>query len=140
MVTVDPIAMHKRLDPETDLTLIDPTMKPIFTSAQDFNEHRGNIDMDEIRVIARALARAGKEEQLRDTLLGMLVPTRAERGFRLYDLYESNNKGLFYFYEKWESQEALDRHTKTPHYKQLVQDIRALLEGAFEVNVLDSLG
>jgi uncharacterized protein len=26
MVTVDPIAMHKRLDPETDLTLIDPTM------------------------------------------------------------------------------------------------------------------
>jgi predicted DNA-binding protein with PD1-like motif len=27
MVTVDPIAMHKRFDPETDLTLIDPTMK-----------------------------------------------------------------------------------------------------------------
>jgi hypothetical protein len=27
MVTIDPIAMHKRLDPEPDLTLIDPTMK-----------------------------------------------------------------------------------------------------------------
>jgi uncharacterized protein len=27
MVTVDPIAMHKRLDPATDLTLIDPTIK-----------------------------------------------------------------------------------------------------------------
>lgn len=27
MVTVGPIAMHKRLDPETDLTLIDPTIK-----------------------------------------------------------------------------------------------------------------
>jgi predicted DNA-binding protein with PD1-like motif len=27
MVTVDPVAMHKRLDPETDLTLIDPTVK-----------------------------------------------------------------------------------------------------------------
>ena len=27
MVTIDPIAMHKRLDPKTDLTLIDPTMK-----------------------------------------------------------------------------------------------------------------
>jgi urease accessory protein UreH len=27
MVTVDPITMHKRLDPETDLTLIDPTIK-----------------------------------------------------------------------------------------------------------------
>ena len=27
MVTFDPIAMQKRLDPETDLTLIDPTVK-----------------------------------------------------------------------------------------------------------------
>ena len=27
IVTIDPIAMHKRLDPATDLTLIDPTMK-----------------------------------------------------------------------------------------------------------------
>lgn len=27
MVAVDPIAMHKRFDPETDLTLIDPSLK-----------------------------------------------------------------------------------------------------------------
>jgi uncharacterized protein len=27
MVTVDPVAMHKRLDPETDLTLIDPGLR-----------------------------------------------------------------------------------------------------------------
>jgi uncharacterized protein len=27
MVTVDPIEMHKRFDPETDLTLIDPSLK-----------------------------------------------------------------------------------------------------------------
>jgi quinol monooxygenase YgiN len=96
--------------------------------------------MDEIRVIARALARTGKEEQLRKTLIGMLTPTRAEQGCRLYQLYESNDKGLFYFYEEWESQDALDRHTETPHYKQRAQNIRDLLEGAFEVNVLDSLG
>jgi quinol monooxygenase YgiN len=96
--------------------------------------------MDEIRVIARALARAGKEEQLRNTLLGMLAPTRAEQGCRLYELYESNNKGLFYFYEEWGSKDALDRHTETPHFKQLAQNILDLLEGAFEVNLLDSLG
>ncbi len=95
--------------------------------------------MNEIRVIARALARTGKEEQLRSTLRGMLAPTRAEKGCRLYELYESNNKGLFYFYEEWESQDVLDRHTKTPHYKQLGKNIRDLLEGDFEVNLLDSL-
>jgi predicted DNA-binding protein with PD1-like motif len=27
MVTVDPIAMHKRFDPATDLTLIDPALQ-----------------------------------------------------------------------------------------------------------------
>jgi len=27
MVTVEPIAMQKRFDPETDLTLIDPALK-----------------------------------------------------------------------------------------------------------------
>jgi len=27
MVTVDPVTMHKRFDPDTDLTLIDPTAK-----------------------------------------------------------------------------------------------------------------
>jgi quinol monooxygenase YgiN len=96
--------------------------------------------MDEIRVIARALARVGKEEQLRNALIEMLVPTRAERGCRLYELYESNHRGLFYFYEEWESQDALDRHTTTPHYTQLTQSVRDLLDGAFEVNVLDSLG
>jgi quinol monooxygenase YgiN len=96
--------------------------------------------MDEIRVIARALARAGKEDKLRNTLVGMLTPTRAEPGCRLYELYESNNRGLFYFYEEWESQDALERHTKTPHYRQLTQNVRDLLEGAFEVNILDSLG
>ena len=87
--------------------------------------------MDEIRVIARALAREGKEEQLRNTLVGMLAPTRAEQGCRLYELYESNKRRLFFFYEEWESQDVLDRRTKTPHYKQLVQNVRDLLEGAF---------
>ena len=70
----------------------------------------------------------------------MLTPTRAEQGCRLYLLYESNTRGLFYFYEEWESQAALNRHTETPHYKQLAHNIRDFLEGAFEVNILDSLG
>jgi len=29
MVTVDPITMQKRFDPETDLTLIDPALKSL---------------------------------------------------------------------------------------------------------------
>jgi quinol monooxygenase YgiN len=96
--------------------------------------------MNEIRVIARALARAEKEEQLRNTLFGMLATTRAGRGADSMSFMSQTTKGLFYFYEEWESQDALDRHIAARHYEQLSQHVPDLLEGAFQVNVLNSLG
>ena len=92
--------------------------------------------MDEVRVIARCVAREGKKDQVRALLQGMLTPTRAEPGCRLYELYESNTGGRFYFYETWESQSALDQHTATPHFKHLEQSIGELVVGPFEVNIL----
>lgn len=49
--------------------------------------------MAEVRVIARFAARKGKENQLRALLQGMLAPTRAEPGCKLYELYESDSRG-----------------------------------------------
>ena len=51
--------------------------------------------MAEVRVIARAVARKGKEDQLKALLQGMLAPTHAEPGCRLYELYESGDRGVF---------------------------------------------
>jgi quinol monooxygenase YgiN len=53
--------------------------------------------MTKVRVIARAVARKGKEDQLKELLQGMLAPTRAEPGCGLYELYESGERGRFYF-------------------------------------------
>jgi quinol monooxygenase YgiN len=92
--------------------------------------------MTEVRVIARAVARKGKEDQLRSLLQGMLVPTRAEKGCISYELYESDSKGRFYFDEAWESQAALDEHIATPHFRRLEQNMAQLIEGPFEVNML----
>ena len=92
--------------------------------------------MTEVRVIARAVARKGKENQLRALLQGMLVPTRAEQGCESYEVYESDSAGRFYFDETWKSQAALDKHTLTPHYKHLEQAVGKLLEEPFEVNIL----
>ncbi|MGB8323937.1 MAG: putative quinol monooxygenase [Candidatus Acidiferrum sp.] len=69
----------------------------------------------------------------------MLVPTRAESGCKLYELYESNIKGRFYFYERWESQAALKSHTETVHYQHLEQAVAELLQEPFEVNILTSI-
>jgi quinol monooxygenase YgiN len=73
------------------------------------------------------VARAGKEEQLRKILVAML--SHALNGDAdSVSSYESNNRGLFYFYEEQENQDALDRHKETLHYKQLAQSVRNFLE------------
>ena len=51
--------------------------------------------MAEVHVIARAVARKGKEDQLKALLQGMLAPTHAEPGCRIYELYESGERGRF---------------------------------------------
>jgi quinol monooxygenase YgiN len=92
--------------------------------------------MTEVRVIARAMARAGKADRLKTLLQGMLAPTRAEPGCRLYELYESGELGRFYFYELWENQAALEQHAASLHYQHLELVVGDLLEEPFEVNIL----
>lgn len=75
--------------------------------------------MAKVQVIARAVAPEGKEDELRALLQSMLAPTHLEPGCELYELYESDAEGRFYFYEIWESQAALDEHAATPHYRHL---------------------
>lgn len=95
--------------------------------------------MAEVRVIARSVARRGKEEELRRLLQGMLAPTRAESGCKVYELHESDTKGRFYFYEIWESQAALDRHAASPHFKHLERTVGELVQEPFEVNILQAI-
>ena len=92
--------------------------------------------MNEVRVIARAVARKGNEDRVKALLRSMLAPTRAEPGCKLYELYESGEWGRFYFYELWESQAALNQHAASPHYKHLELTVGSLLEEPFEVNIL----
>ena len=95
--------------------------------------------MAEVRVIARSAARNGKENQLRALLRAMLAPTRAESGCKLYELYESDSPGRFYFYEIWESQAALDQHAASAHFKHLQQSVGELVQEPFEVNIVQTI-
>jgi quinol monooxygenase YgiN len=95
--------------------------------------------MAEVRVIAKFAARKGQEKQLRELLRDMLIPTHAEPGCKLYELYESDTKGRFYFYERWESQAALDKHAASPHFKRLEETVGEVLQEPFEVNILEAI-
>ena len=53
--------------------------------------------MAEVRVIARSVARSGKQDQLRELLRAMLAPTRAERVVRCMNSIKRIRQGVFTF-------------------------------------------
>jgi quinol monooxygenase YgiN len=95
--------------------------------------------MAEVRVIARAVAREGKADELKALLRGLVAPTRAEAGCKYYELFESNLPGLFYFNELWESQAHLDAHRTTSHFTEIFGKAEALFSEPLEVNLLSAV-
>ena len=75
-----------------------------------------------VTVVAQIRAKEGLEEKVKQELLGLVGPTRSEKGCISYDLHQSvENKSLFMFYENWASKEDLDAHARTPHMKAHMQ-------------------
>ena len=90
--------------------------------------------MPQVRVIARIVAKVGREDELKAVLRGMIAPTHAEPGQKAYDLFQSDDPRRFYFVETWASQEAFDFHAATPHFQALGPAIEPLTEGPVELN------
>jgi quinol monooxygenase YgiN len=64
-----------------------------------------------LTIIGRLKAKAGKENELRATLIKLVPLSRSETGCINYDLHESlEESGLFLLYENWVDRAALDRH------------------------------
>lgn len=69
-----------------------------------------------VTVIAYHRAKPGKERALRDALLAVCEPTRAETGCINYDLHVSpDDPGLLVFHENWDSKADLDAHLASLH-------------------------
>jgi quinol monooxygenase YgiN len=69
-----------------------------------------------VTVIAYHRAKPGKEQALREALLAVCAPTRAEKGCINYDLHASlDDPGLLVLHENWESKDDLDAHLASAH-------------------------
>jgi quinol monooxygenase YgiN len=95
--------------------------------------------MQEVRVIARAVAKPSKADELKALLGGLVQPTRAEDGCKYYELFASNLPGVFVFNELWESQKHLDAHAASAHFREIFGQATALLAEPLEVNLLTSV-
>lgn len=92
---------------------------------------------DSLHLIALFTAKAGKGEELRALLEGLIEPTRAEPGCLDYRLMADRENDLrFMFVEEWRDAEALDAHFTTPHLQNALARFPNLLEGDLELRRL----
>jgi quinol monooxygenase YgiN len=93
-----------------------------------------------LTVVAKIRAKAGKEEQVRNALLSLVAPTRAEAGCINYDLHQSvDDKALFLFYENWTGKKDLDDHLAMPYLRDFLGKADELLAEPVEITLWDMI-
>jgi quinol monooxygenase YgiN len=81
-----------------------------------------------VTVSAKMRAKPGCEQEVKEALLGLCGPTRAEKGCLNYDLHQSqNDPALFLFHENWASKSDLDAHSQSVHLQAWRQRAAELL-------------
>jgi quinol monooxygenase YgiN len=71
---------------------------------------------NQVTVVAHVHAKPGKESEVKQALLELVVHTRPEQGCLNYDLHQSSaDPAHFLFYENWTSKADLDRHAQSAH-------------------------
>lgn len=73
---------------------------------------------DWIAAVTRIHGLPGRADDLKEHLVSLAAPTRAESGCVMYDLYQSPDAPHeFLRFEIWTSREALEAHKRTPHLR-----------------------
>jgi quinol monooxygenase YgiN len=82
---------------------------------------------EEITCIAQFMAKEEKKEQLKQSLMELLEPTRSENGCLSYTLHEdAENSKILTMIEKFMNKEAFDLHGQQPYlenFKNIVGDL-----------------
>ncbi len=97
--------------------------------------------MAEVTVVARIKANPDDVSRVREEVLKLIPPTRKnDKGCIYYDLYQDNaDPTLFFFLEKWQSNELLDEHLETEHLKAFGDATEGLIS-ALDINRLTKIG
>lgn len=86
-----------------------------------------------LTIVAHITAKAGQEALVRAELEKLVPITRGEAGAIQYDLHvDTENPGVFLFYENWESRALWQTHMSAPHLKHYMK----ATDGAVESFVL----
>jgi quinol monooxygenase YgiN len=93
-----------------------------------------------VKFLARINAVAGREDGVAQALKDLVAPSRAEEGCVLYDACQMvEDRTQFVVLEEWASQEALEVHMKTPHFRGFLSKVGEALDGAPVLEMLERL-
>jgi len=87
-----------------------------------------------VYVVARYVAKPGKDEEVKSILMTLVAPSRREIGCYQYDLLRNAaDPRDFCFVERWEGDKALDDHAASAHLKAARAQVEPLVEGPPDV-------
>ncbi|GLZ78508.1 hypothetical protein Afil01_33150 [Actinorhabdospora filicis] len=90
-----------------------------------------------LTIIAGFTAKTGREDDLRTALEAMIEPSIDEPGCLAYQPYtDPNEPSRMVIIEEWTSQDALDLHFQTPHFKHVAEVLDRLLAEPFTIRHL----
>ena len=99
--------------------------------------------MSKIVGLASLYSKNDKNNEVKETIIAMVDPTRSEEGSEIYNFYEvknDNGKNIsFHLFEVYKDTAALDFHRNTSYYKNYRSKIVDLLDRPIEVKILNSI-
>ena len=99
--------------------------------------------MSKIVVFASFYPKKEKSNEVKNIILGMVNPTRSEKGNEIYNFYEEkkdDGKNIsFHLFEVYKDSSALDFHRSTSHYKNYRSKVADLLDKPIEVKILETI-
>lgn len=94
--------------------------------------------MSKISLIAKLHAADGKADELQSALIELIGAADEEDGLEIYSLHRDPNDGsVFYFFELYRDQGALDVHGKGEAMASAMGAMGGLLGGRPEITMLD---
>jgi quinol monooxygenase YgiN len=91
-------------------------------------------------VYGRFKAKPGKEDELRQSLIDLIAPTRQEAGCISYEMHQQpQDAAQFMSYEIWRSQTDIDQHMQTPYVAAVVARAEEMIELPFELSIWEKL-
>ncbi|WP_282014641.1 putative quinol monooxygenase [Marinifilum flexuosum] len=89
-----------------------------------------------IEAVSKLFAKEDKIEKLISMFKEMIEPTKKEKGYILYEMYQDkDNPSVLIVLEQWETKEDFDAHCSSEHFYRIVPQMLACMEKESEVNI-----